>query len=105
MLRARQVVFENDIEALKKSRLKIKDSFLANKHLSDFSSILEQIQCANETSEFLMHGVVQGELNAQDNMYKVKITEHTKLHDNVPLKEGNKVDLNKFEIPQRFKKS
>lgn len=85
--------------------MKIKDSFLANKHLTDSSSIEEQIQCANETSEFLTQGVVQGELNRQNDMYRVKITEHTKLHDNVPLKESNKVDLNKFEIPQRFKKS
>lgn len=99
------MVFQKDIEALEKSKLKIKDSFLANKHLTDSASIQEQIQCANETREFLMQGVVQGELNRQNDMYKVKITEHTKLYDNMPLKENNKVNLNKFEIPQRFKKS
>ena len=99
------MVFQKDIEALEKSRLKIRDSFLANKHLTDSTSIQDQIQCANETSEFLTQGVVQGELHREDDMYRVKITEHTKLYDNVPLKENNKVDLNKFEIPQRFKKS
>lgn len=104
LLRTRQIVFSGDAVALTKSREKIRDSFLANKHLTASEDILQQIQCANETSDFLLQGVVQGKLNTQDNTYKVKITEHTKLHDNVPLKEKNKVDLNNFEIPQKFRK-
>ena len=103
MLRARQIIFTNDSEALEKSKLKIKESFIANKQLTDEESIKEQITCANETCEFLLQGVVQGTLDTQGTHYKVKITEHTKLHDNVPLKEDNKIDLNKFEIPERFK--
>lgn len=85
--------------------MKIKEHFLANQNATDLVIIQEQIQCANETSEFLMQGVLQGEFNPNDNLYKVKITEHTKLHDNTPLKEGHKIDLDKFEIPERFKKS
>ncbi|XP_057292278.1 uncharacterized protein LOC130614837 isoform X1 [Hydractinia symbiolongicarpus] len=96
-------LFSGDVIALEKSKEKIKEAFLAQRMLTAQEDILEQIKIAKETDEFLRQGVLQGVRQESSNVYKVKITEETKLHDNVPLKETNQINLNNFKVPEKYK--
>lgn len=102
LLRTTRELFSGDMEALIKSRVKIKESFLGNRMLTDPVKIAEQIKIADETIEFLQQGVVQGRLHATSGTYQIKLSKHTKLHDNIPLKESNSIDLSSYTIPDKF---
>ncbi|XP_002157966.1 uncharacterized protein LOC100211491 [Hydra vulgaris] len=95
-------VFAGDTQALHQSRFKIKESFLANKNVEPHK-VEDLIVNAKETSEFLLENVLQARLTS-DNVYKLKITEKTKLQDNVLLKDSNTIDLMCYKVPEQYKK-
>lgn len=96
-------LFANDPVALAGAQQKVKEAFLKQKTLTDPTEIKEQIKIALETEEFLRQGVVQAKLDQSSNIFKVNITSNTKLHENVPLKASNVIDLNKYEVPCKYK--
>jgi len=83
--------------------VKIREAFLANKHLSEPDEILEQVKVAEETDVFLKQAVIQARFSTEKNAYEMKITEDTYLHDNVPLKEAHVVDLNDYKVPEKYR--
>ena len=95
-------VFAGDTLALQQSRIKIKESFLVNKNAKP-QQVEDLVISAKETSEFLLQGVLQAQLSS-NNVYKVKITEKTKLFDNAMLKEPSVVDLMSYEVPEKYQK-
>ena len=96
-------LFANDPVAQVGAQQKVKEAFLKHKALTDPTKIKEQIKIALETEEFLRQGVVQAKLDQSSNIFKVNITSNTKLHENVPLKASNIIDLNKYEVPNKYK--
>ena len=76
---------------------------MKQKTLTDPTEIKEQIKIALETEEFLRQGVVQAKLDKSSNIFKLNITSNTKLHENVPLKASNVIDVNKYEVPNKYK--
>ena len=103
LLRTCKTLFRDDVIALGAAQKKVREAFIAQKNLTDKTEIKNQIQIGLETEEFLRQRILQAKLNESENVYKINITKDTKLHDNVPLKEVNVIDLNKYTVPDKFK--
>ena len=108
LFRARAKLFQGDVEALKESRHAIRQQFLQNKHAptsgEHFEGLLTMV---DEAEDMLLHGFVQGTLNAESHHYEVKIKpEHTADADhmaNVPqLEPVTKQTVKAFEHPNNM---
>ena len=101
--RARMTLFAGDTEALQLARMKIKQAFMENAHLSETNEILEQIKMGEETAEYMKKAIVQARFCKENNSYEIKITKDTHLNDNVDLAPEHTIDLSKYEVPDKYK--
>ena len=68
LFRARKTLFRGDMVALRESRLAIKDEFVKNKQ-APVSQLDLLLLMADEAQDMMMHGIVQGALNATTGHY------------------------------------
>ena len=86
--RARQIVFKNDAVALEAGKYKIREEFRKNANLRDEKEIMQLAKTAEETAVILKKTVVQAVRNEKGN-YKLNLTEHSFLQNNVQLVKKN----------------
>lgn len=105
LFRARAKLFQGDTEAMRESRMAIRQQFFQNKDAptsgEHFEGLLSMV---NEAEDMLLHGFVQGKLNPETEHYEVKIQkEHTANADDmakVPqLEPVTKQTVKNFENP------
>jgi len=73
LFRARTVLFDQDIRAMRESRIAIRSEFDKNRHVTDPAHLEGLIVMADEAEDMLLHGIVRGELNQEKNAYEIKI--------------------------------
>lgn len=86
--KARKIVFKNDSVALEAGKYKIREEFRKNANLNDQNEIQKLAKVAEETAVILRKTIVQAVLNKNGN-YKLNITEHSFLQNNVQLVKKN----------------
>jgi len=72
LFRARKVLFEGDHEAMRQSRVAIKQEFLKNASASvssDAEMLDNLLFMADEAHDMMMHGIVRGDLNPRTGHY------------------------------------
>ncbi|KHN94427.1 mitochondrial complex I protein Fmp36 [Metarhizium album ARSEF 1941] len=88
LMRAARIAFEGDAPILAAAQQQIRDVFRQRSSLdSSDPSTREDIQRAQEIADFLKANVVQGKrMEGGDNMYRLRIHEHTERGDNDSIK-------------------
>jgi len=86
--RARKIVFKNDTVALEAGKYKIREEFRKNSSVTDRNEIQKLVKIAEDTADILKKTVVQAVLNERGH-YKLNITEHSSLQNNVQLVKNN----------------
>ncbi|XP_045476623.1 complex III assembly factor LYRM7 [Harmonia axyridis] len=84
--KAGKIVFDGDLAALEKIRLKINDEYKKHKNISDGNKIQEMIKFATEVEKELKSSVIQA-VEVAPRKYEAKIRTETVKLDNVPFKE------------------
>lgn len=75
LFRARQFLFRGDTLALRESRLAIKAEFVKNRAAPTSGAHFEaMLAAADEASDMLLHGIVQGKLDEQSGNYSMSST-------------------------------
>jgi len=70
LFRARSQLFRGDVVALRESRKEIRQQFLMNAHADVSGDLLEgYLQMADEATDMMTHGIVQGKLNQSTGHY------------------------------------
>ena len=98
-----QKVFAGDFEVIQASRIRIKEAFVANAHLTDPDEIKAQIKVGEETADYIKKTIVQAELVPETNTYKLRMTDDTHLEDSPKLKPEHTIDLNTYTVPEKYK--
>ncbi|XP_044747411.1 complex III assembly factor LYRM7 [Coccinella septempunctata] len=92
--KAGKVVFEGDLAALEKVRLKINDEYKKNKNLRDKTVIDEKIKFSKEVEKELRSSVIQA-VEVAPGKYEAKIRSETIKLDNIPFKETCEMKVEK----------
>ncbi|EKX33916.1 hypothetical protein GUITHDRAFT_155902 [Guillardia theta CCMP2712] len=83
LMRARELVFRNDLLMLAESRRELRRYFLENRNVSDPEKLKQLMQDVDEAEEMLRHQIVQGERKG-DGEYAMNIdpTRHVTMDPN-----------------------
>ncbi|PSS14819.1 hypothetical protein M430DRAFT_51493 [Amorphotheca resinae ATCC 22711] len=89
LLRSTRIAFAGDAPVLHAARAEARNGFRQNAALSAGSpELAEAVKHAEEVAQILRHNVVQGKKEGED-LYKLKIHEHTERGDNDTVKMPN----------------
>ena len=94
--RARKIVFKNDAVALEAGKYKIREEFRKNSRVTNKSEIQKLAKIAEDTAVILKKTVVQAVLNEKGN-YRLNLTEHSYLQNNVQLVKNNMCEKRRTE--------
>ncbi|KAG5989193.1 hypothetical protein E4U52_005849 [Claviceps spartinae] len=88
LMRAARLAFEGDAPVLIAAKQSIRTQFRQQANLSPGEKITQDaIKHAQEVAQFLRANVVQGKkIEGEDNMYRLRIHEHTERGDNDSIK-------------------
>lgn len=76
LFRARNKLFQGDQQALRESRIAIRQQFEMNRNIAQVNE--ELFAMIDEAEDMMLHGIVQGKLNKESGQYQVKVKpEHT----------------------------
>jgi hypothetical protein len=78
LLRTANVVFQKDVFAITQAKIKLREEFLKQKHVTDQKELTELFKGIDEVDEMLRFNIVQGTLNDRGN-YDMKITEENQV--------------------------
>ncbi|GAB0137843.1 hypothetical protein EsDP_00006096 [Epichloe bromicola] len=88
LLRAARIAFQGDAPVLAAAQQQIRQEFGQKANMSSSEPMVQDaIQRAQEVAHFLKANVVQGKkMDGEENMYQLRIHEHTERGDNDSIK-------------------